>query len=238
LEQLGTQGPSGRRIEHGDHAILMRQVQSVSNRLDRHLQLDEHDVGAGDRLSCRFHIRRREGLVGARGDDNHVLTLSVHDDEGDARMRVAGAAHVGRRYTLVTQVLFRPVAQVVDTELDDHSHLSTQARRSHGLVGTLAARPRAVVTAEDRLAPHRDARRPDQQVRIVAPHDHDPGSLDHCMHLLAYDEVTSRPGATAPPEVGAAPLSLCARFSTGRIRPWFRTAAARLTAAASSSGSR
>jgi hypothetical protein len=112
-----------------------------------------------------------EGGIGARDDDDLVLSGCVDEDAGDAagNFRIASDAdniHPRRR-----EVLDQYLSLGIVTRASNHLDRSAQARDAVSLVGAFATRKNSEVASEEGFARNRKPRKIDHQVGIQASDD-------------------------------------------------------------------
>jgi hypothetical protein len=144
----------------------------VLDHIQRHLELQQHHVdGVQPR---RPEVADRYGVVRSGDDDDGVLAVRSHRDEGRAGPPTRHLSHTGDVDTAGGEPGEVRRAVVVVAHAADQPHPGAGRCSSDGLVRSLAAGEPAQAGAEDGLARSGMGRHRDDQVDVDRPHDKDP----------------------------------------------------------------
>ena len=156
------------------------------------LKLANHDAWLELANGCLCN-RWVGAVVCARDDDEAILPLSVNPDWRNAAALFNGA-HPGSVNLLLDEVLHVRGAVRVISNCVDHGDRSTESRRHHRLIRTLAAEAHLESVANERLANFREALRVGDEIHHGAP-DHKNACFAHLlMSLLCGARAASAAG--------------------------------------------
>ena len=85
-----------------------------------HLQVEEHNFGGGHGWCCRGYVGGRHAGVGARADDDGVVSVVIHADQGDSAGCLIVCRQVGGQHAClvadslaIKRILIHPYAGVL-----------------------------------------------------------------------------------------------------------------------------
>ncbi len=111
----------------------------VSYGLSRDLVLQQYDIRLQDRVQMPVDVLFCDQCVCAGNDRDGVIVFRNHD-HCYAAGYVLHSVYMTCLYAIGLQILDKTASETVITHTSEHGHITTEARRSNCLVGSLAAR--------------------------------------------------------------------------------------------------
>ena len=150
-KQVVVQGPSGGRVQDGEHSVGLRDLERSSYGVEGHLELTEQHRGVGDVVGVAVDDGRGEGVVGLRHHDDPVVAVVVDFDVSDAGRSI----HLGQESGVAPST-----ANGVEDDLGDRIGADASDKgggdalvgRGDRLIGPFAARDDGEVVPDERLA--------------------------------------------------------------------------------------
>jgi MFS family permease len=193
-QQFVGQRPGRGRVEQYAHACGVGDFGRALDGVERHFELENERIGAGDRIGGTLDILRADAPVRARYDDDAVVAFRIDDDRRDAGAAGAILRDVPRVDTFGMQRLPQPPAEIILPEPANHAHGSALPRRRYRLVQPLSADEQRERFADQGFAALRLARGSSDQIHVEATDDDDSGGpADHAGLRLEGHPSNIRP---------------------------------------------
>ena len=152
FEQSGGELRGRGRVQDDLLAQPVRHPGGGLDGLHRDFELQQDDVGRFDCLGRPFQVVGGEMRVGAGSDDDAVLSVGIHGNQGHARRVFRVGKYIRGVDPLFVEQLVGLVPEDVAACFADEGDPSAQTRHGDGLVGAFAARVHEEGAPDDRLA--------------------------------------------------------------------------------------
>ena len=128
-----------------------------------------------------IHIGRSDPAVPSGGEDNTVLPIGIHDNDGRAACRLGVYENARRIDMILLEIINQLGTKAVFPHASHYGYRSSLPGCGYRLVGAFAARDGQQVTSTDGFARPRKTRGTDDEIGIEGAYDDD---IWHALILL------------------------------------------------------